>query len=311
MPHILLLDTNHTLIQEQLGARGFTFEEDYTSSYEEVIKKVHQYDGIVIRSRIPIDIPFLDAAKKLKFIARVGSGMENIACEHAQNLGIALINAPEGNRDAVAEHAVGMLLMMMNKLWLAAEEVRKGIWKREENRGDELIGKTVGIIGYGVMGNAVARRLSGFGVKVIFHDILPDLSNEYATQVDLKTLQEEADILSLHLPQTPETHYILDEAFFAAMKKDFYLINTARGNNIKTTALVQALKSGKVKAACLDVLEYESSSFENILDGKNQALDYLLKSNRVMITPHIAGKTLQSKRKLAQTIVDKILKLKY
>lgn len=308
-PLILLLDKNHPLIVEQLSERGFQFEEDYTSSYDEVLSKIHLYDGIIIRSRIPVDARFLEAAKKLKFVARVGAGMENIDTPKAEELGIALINSPEGNRDSVAEHVVGMLLILMNRLFIASLEVKNGIWLREENRGDELMGKTFGIIGYGNVGKAVAKRLSGFGVKVIFYDILSDLGDEYATQVSLETLQKEADIISLHTPQTPETHYLIDEAFIRNMDKSFYLVNTARGKHVKTSALVDALKEGKVKAACLDVLEFEKASFENIQTSENSDLDYLLNSEKVIVTPHIAGWTVQSKIKLAQFIVDKILQL--
>ena len=310
---ILLLDKNHPLITEQLSAKGFVFEEDFTSSYDEVLKKISNYDGIIIRSRIPVDKNFLEHAKNLKFIARVGAGMENIDVEFAKSLGIKLISSPEGNRDSVAEHVVGMLLILMNRLFIASNEVKNGIWKREENRGDELLGKTFGIIGYGNMGKAVAKRLSGFGVKVIFHDILPNLSDEYGTQVSLETIKNEADILSLHLPITPETHYIIDEKFISEMKKNFYFVNTARGKNVKTKDLVEAIQSGKIKGAALDVLEYEKSSFENLdtstslSASENEDLKFLLSSEKVILTPHIAGWTIQSKEKLAQVIVDKIL----
>ena len=310
---ILLLDSNHPLITEQLLAKGFILEEDFTSSYDEVLQKINQYDGIIIRSRIPLDKNFLENAQNLKFIARVGAGMENIDLETAKNLGISLINSPEGNRDAVAEHVVGMLLILMNRLFIASEEVKNGIWKREENRGDELLGKTFGIIGYGNMGKATAKRLSGFGVEVIFYDILPNLEDEFAKQVSLEELQERADILSLHIPLDASTEYLVDENFISKMKKNFYLVNTARGKNVKTSALVDALKSGKVKAAALDVLEYEKSSFENLdtstsLSARNKEdLQFLLESNQVIVTPHIAGWTHQSKEKLAQFIVDKIV----
>ena len=310
---ILLLDSNHPLITEQLLAKGFVLEEDFTSSYDEVLQKINQYDGIIIRSRIPLDKNFLENAQNLKFIARVGAGMENIDLEVAKNLGISLINSPEGNRDAVAEHVVGMLLILMNRLLIASEEVKNGIWKREENRGDELLGKTFGIIGYGNMGKATAKRLSGFGVEVIFYDILPNLEDEFAKQVSLEELQERADILSLHIPLDASTKYLVDENFISKMKKNFYLVNTARGKNVKTSALVDALKSGKVKAAALDVLEYEKSSFENLdtstsLSTRNKEdLQFLLESNQVIVTPHIAGWTHQSKEKLAQFIVDKIV----
>ena len=310
---ILLLDSNHPLITEQLLAKGFLLEEDFTSSYDEVLQKINQYDGIIIRSRIPLDKNFLENAQNLKFIARVGAGMENIDLEVAKNLGISLINSPEGNRDAVAEHVVAMLLILMNRLFIASEEVKNGIWKREENRGDELLGKTFGIIGYGNMGKATAKKLSGFGVEVIFYDILPNLEDEFAKQVSLEELQERADILSLHIPLDASTEYLVDENFISKMKKNFYLVNTARGKNVKTSALVDALKSGKVKAAALDVLEYEKSSFENLdistsLSTRNKEdLQFLLESNQVIVTPHIAGWTHQSKEKLAQFIVDKIV----
>lgn len=303
---ILQLDKNHPLISQQLTAKGFVVEEDHTSSYDEVLEKISDYDGLIIRSRIPLDKNFLTRASHLKFIARVGAGMENIDAETAANLGIKLINSPEGNRDSVAEHVVGMLLILMNRLFIAANEVKNGIWKREENRGDELLGKTFGIIGYGNMGKAVAKRLSGFGVEVIFYDILPDLSDEFAAQVSLKEFQERANILSLHIPLTPETHYLIDGEFISKMEKDFYFINTARGKNLKTKALVEAIRSGKVLGACLDVLEYEKSSFEN-LESENQDLKFLLDSDKAIVTPHIAGWTHQSKEKLAQVIVDKIL----
>ena len=303
---ILLLDKNHPLITEQLSEKGFVLEEDFSSSYEQVLEKIHLYEGIIIRSRIPLDAYFLEKAKNLKFIARVGAGMENIDTTKAQELSIKLINSPEGNKDAVAEHVIGTLLVLMNRLFISSNEVKKGIWLREENRGEEILGKTFGIIGYGNMGKAVAKRLSGFGCKTIFYDIKPNLSDEFASQVSLQELQENSDILSLHTPLTEDTLYMIDEEFISKMKKNFYFINTARGKNLKTSALVNALKSGKIKGACLDVLEYEKTSFEN-LETKNEDLEYLLNSEKAIITPHIAGWTHESKIKLAQVIVDKIL----
>ncbi|WP_315054524.1 2-hydroxyacid dehydrogenase [Chryseobacterium indoltheticum] len=310
---ILLLDKNHPLITEQLLAKNFILEEDFTSSYDEVCDKIHNYDGVIIRSRIPLDENFLEKATHLKFIARVGAGMENIDIPVAEKLGIQLINSPEGNRDSVAEHVVGMLLILMNRLFIASNEVKKGIWLREENRGDELLGKTVGLIGYGNMGKATAKRLSGFGCKVIFHDILPGLSDEFATQVSLEELKQKAEVLSLHIPMTNETHYLIDSTFINEMKNKFYFVNTARGKNVETKYLVEAVKSGKVKGACLDVLEYEKASFEkldtstSLSTRENEDLQYLLDSEKVIVTPHIAGWTHQSKEKLAQVIVDKII----
>lgn len=303
---ILLLDKNHPLITEQLLAKNFILEEDFSSSYDEVCAKIEKYDGIIIRSRIPLDKNFLEKAKNLKFIARVGAGMENIDIPVAEKLGIQLINSPEGNRDSVAEHVVGMLLILMNRLFIASQEVKNGIWLREENRGDELLGKTVGLIGYGNMGKATAKRLSGFGCTVIFHDILPDLSDEFATQVSLEELKERAEVVSLHIPLTEQTYYLVDGPFISEMKNNFYFVNTARGKNVETKSLVEAIKAGKVKGACLDVLEYEKSSFEN-LETENEDLQYLLESEKVIVTPHIAGWTVQSKEKLAQVIVDKIV----
>ena len=310
---ILQLDKNHPLITEQLSAKGFLLDEDTTSTYQEILEKIADYHGIIIRSRIPVDQSFIEHAKNLKFIARVGAGMENIDVDFAEKSGIKLISSPEGNRDSVAEHVLGMLLVLMHRLFIASSEVKNSIWKREENRGDELLGKTFGIIGYGNMGKAVAKRLSGFGVKVIFHDILPDLSDEFATQVSLEELKEKAEVLSLHIPMTEETHYLVNSTFINEMKNDFYFVNTARGKNVETKYLVEALKSGKVKGACLDVLEYEKASFENLDTStslstrENEDMQYLLDSERVIVTPHIAGWTHQSKEKLAQVIVDKII----
>lgn len=303
---VLFLDSNHPLIQEQLAAAGFTIMHDYTGCYDEVLKNISAYDGVIIRSRIPLDSAMLSEAKNLKFIARVGAGMENIDTVTAAERGIRLYNSPEGNRDAVAEQTIGMLLVLLHRLAISAAEVRQNIWRREENRGTELGSLTFGIIGYGNMGRAVAKRLQGFGCPVIFHDIIPGLSDDFAQQVPLSTLQERADIVSLHVPLTPQTHHLVDREFIAAMHKPFYLINTARGKNVCTKDLVEGVASGKILGAALDVLEYESSSFE-VLEHTHPDLHFLLQSDRVIVTPHIAGWTHESKIKLAQVIVDKIL----
>lgn len=302
---ILQIDSNHPLLKEKLELHGYTVEDDFISSYEEILSKIHHFQGIIIRSRIPIDKNFLEKSG-IKFIARVGAGMENIDTDTAKELGISLINSPEGNRDAVAEHTIGMLLVLTNKLLISSTEVKNGVWKREENRGDELMGKTFAIIGYGNMGKATARRLSGFGCKVIFHDILPNLSDEYAQEVSMETLYEQADIVSLHLPLTSTTEYYINENFIQKMQKPFYLINTARGKNVKTSALVKGIQSEKIKGACLDVLEYEKSSFEHLAQIPED-LQYLLSCEKALITPHIAGWTIQSKVKMAEIIADKII----
>ncbi len=305
---ILALDTNHELLITGLRNAGFQVDENYQSSKEEIQKIISDYEGIIIRSRFPLDKEFLTHAKKLKFIGRVGAGLENVDEEFAGELNIELFNAPEGNRDSVAEHAIGMLLMLLHRLKIADYEVRNGIWKREENRGDELMGKTVGIVGYGNMGKAFAQRLKGFGVEAICYDILENLGDENAWQVSLEELFDKAEILSLHTPQTPQTTRMVDKDFIESFRNSFYLINTARGKSVVTKDLVDALVSGKVKGACLDVHEYEKSSFENLLlEEIPEDFRYLLESEKVILAPHIAGWTHQSKEKLAQVILNKIL----
>jgi D-3-phosphoglycerate dehydrogenase len=309
---ILHLDSNHPLLWEQLESAGFQNESDFTSSKEEVEDKIKNYHGIVIRSRFKIDTTFLDKAINLQFIARVGAGLESIDCDYAHQKGVDLIAAPEGNRNAVGEHTIGMLLSLMNKLNHADKLVREGKWIREGNRGFELEGKTVGIIGYGNMGKSFAKKLSGFDVEVIFHDILSNIGDENAKQVSLQELQQKADVLSLHLPWTPETDKMVNTNFINSFSKSFWFINTSRGKNVVTDDLVKALESGKILGAGLDVLEYEKVSFENLFIDtlKPVAFDYLLQAENVLLTPHIAGWTYESHAKLAQTIVNKII-LKY
>lgn len=304
---ILHLDTNHPLLIDGLKALGFINHEDYSSPKKAIEEKISDYDGIIIRSRFKIDARFLDTAKRLKFIGRVGAGLENIDLDYAQQKGIKLIAAPEGNRNAVGEHSLAMLLSLFNKLNKADKEVRKGAWLREENRGIELDGKTVGLVGYGNMGKAFAKKLSGFEVTVICYDIKPNVGNEYATQVSLDELQERAEILSLHTPETPLTINMINTSFIKAFKNPFWLINTARGKSVVTKDLVHALQTGKILGAGLDVLEYEKSSFENLFnDVMPEAFKYLISAENVLLSPHVAGWTIESKEKLAQTILNKI-----
>lgn len=305
---ILIVDKNHPILQEKLINHGFNITESYKDTKEQVEDYISDYDGLIIRSRFPLDKSFLEKAKKLKFIGRVGAGLENIDLEAANKLGIQVFNAAEGNRDAVAEHALGMLISLMNHFQRAGKEVAKGLWKREENRGEEIQGKTVGLIGYGNMGKAFAKRLSGFGCKVVFHDILSGLEDDFAKQVSLKELQKTADIVSLHTPLTESTINMVNSDFINSFEKPFYFINTARGNSVIIKDLVLALESGKIKAAGLDVLEYEKSSFES-LDAKSfpMEMQYLVDSENVILTPHIAGWTHESKIKLAEVIADKII----
>jgi D-3-phosphoglycerate dehydrogenase len=305
---VLHLDSNHPLLINQLNDLGFINHQDYTSSKSEIEAKISDYDGLIIRSRFTIDRSFLDAAKNLKFIGRVGAGLENINCDYAEEKGVYLISAPEGNRNAVGEHSLGMLLSLFNKLNKADREVRQGKWLREENRGLELDGKTVGLIGYGNMGKAFAKKLKGFNVEVLCYDIKPNVEDENAKQVSLHELQEKADVLSLHTPQTPLTVNMVNSEFINSFKKSFWLINTARGKSVVTKDLVEALRSGKILGAGLDVLEYEKSSFENLFTSDNlpKAFEYLVEAENVLLTPHIAGWTIESNIKLSQTIVDKI-----
>lgn len=307
---ILHLDTNHPLLLEQLNALGFTNHEDYTASKPEIETKIHEYDGFIIRSRFKIDKAFLDKATRLKFIGRVGAGLENIDCDYAESKGITLISAPEGNRNAVGEHALGMLLSLFNKLNSADIEVRQGQWRREANRGVELDGKTIGLIGYGNMGNAFAKKLRGFDVEVLCYDIKDNVGNAHAMQVNLEELQERTDVLSLHTPETPLTINMIHKDFINGFKKPFWLLNTARGKSVVTKDLVSALESGKILGAGLDVLEYEKSSFEDMFSDNQlpDAFEYLINAPNVLLTPHVAGWTVESKIKLAQTIVDKIKK---
>ena len=305
---ILHLDTNHPILIEQLNSLGFTNDEDYTSSKAEIIAKIHLYDGLIIRSRFSIDASFLEKGKNLKFIGRVGAGLENIDCSYAKNNGITLIAAPEGNRNAVGEHTLGMLLSLFNKLNKANSEIKKGQWLREENRGVELDGKTIGLIGYGNMGKSFAKKLRGFDVEVLCYDLKAAVSDDCCKQVSLRELQQNVDVLSLHTPQTELTKNMVNTSFIESFKKNFWLLNTARGTSVVTKDLVIALKSGKILGAGLDVLEYEKTSFENLFttDKIPTAFQYLINSNKVLLSPHVAGWTVESEEKLAQTIVDKI-----
>lgn len=305
---ILHLDSNHPLLLEGLKKAGFKNDENYAASKEEVEKIIRRYHGIVIRSRFKIDSTFLDAANNLKFIARVGAGLESIDVPYAEKKGVLLFSAPEGNKNAVGEHTLGLLLSLFNKLNLADQSVKSGQWQREQHRGFELDGKTVGIIGYGNMGKAFAEKLKGFNCTVFCYDIKEGVGNKNATQVSLKTLQDMADVVSLHTPWTPLTDKMVHHDFIYAFKKPFWLLNTARGKSVVTKDLVEALEEGKILGAGLDVLEYEKLSFESLFTEKIPLeLKKLLSFPNVILTPHVAGWTVESREKLAQTILEKIL----
>ena len=305
---ILHLDKNHPLLIKKLTEAGFKNDEDYTSSKETIEKKIVSYEGIVIRSRFKCDQKFIDAAANLKFIARVGAGLESIDIPYAKSKNIVLITAPEGNRNAVGEHTLGMVLSLFNQLNKVNREVKNGLWLREENRGIELEGKIVGIIGYGNMGKAFAKKLRGFDCEVLCFDIKKEVGDENAKQVGLDEFQKRVDVVSLHTPWTKLTHQLMNADFIKQFSKPFWLINTARGKSVVTRDLVTAIKQGAILGAGLDVLEFEKSSFESLFEHDLPLeLSELLMMDQVVLSPHIAGWTVESKKKLAQVIVNKII----
>ncbi len=306
---VLHLDINHPLLLEQLQAYGFENHTDYSSSKAEIEAKIAAYDGLIIRSRFTLDKTFFDAATNLKFIGRLGAGLENIDTDYAAQKGVKLYNAPEGNRNAVGEQTLGMLLSLFNKLNKADHEVRNGLWQREENRGLEIEGKTIGIIGYGNMGKSFAKKISGFDCEVLCYDLKPGVENEDARQVNLAEFQEKCDVVSLHTPLNPTSDKMINSRFIDGFKKSFWFLTTARGACTVTADVVEAMKSGKILGAGFDVLEYEKKSFENLFTDQAampEAFRYLIESENVLLMPHVAGWTVESKIKLAQTIVDKI-----
>lgn len=315
--NILFLDVVHDCLQKELEGLGYQCDLKTTEPRSEIEKIISHYSGIVVRSRITLDKKILSLAKNLKFIARSGSGMESIDLKYAQKKGIKCFNSPEGNRDAVAEQALGMLLCLFNNISKADQEVREGIWHREGNRGIELNGKTIGIIGYGNTGSTFAKKLCGMDVKILAYDkYLKKAGNQKSDagrvyRVSMDELFNEADVVSLHIPLTEETHYLVDNSFIKKFKKNICLINTSRGPVVKTDDLVSNIKSGKISGACLDVIEYEETSFENVgrkNSGSLESFEYLKKSDKVILTPHIAGWTFESYKKLSQVLGDKIRK---
>ena len=304
---VLFIDSTHECIARNFKNAGWKVGIHYTTSREELLGLVHSYDGIIIRSRFRLDEKFLRNAKKLQFIGRPGAGLENIDLEYCKKRNIEVFRSPEGNRDAVAEHTLGMILMMLNNLKRADAEVREGYWKREANRGHELMGKTFGIIGYGYMGKAVAQRLKGFGVEVITYDkYLTNYSDENAKEVSLVELQKRSDFISLHLPQSEENMGYLNADFINNCKKPFYLINTARGKSVVTKDVLTAIENGQIIGACLDVLEFEESSFESAVNS-DPVFQELVNSDKVLLTPHIAGWTHEAEFKMGDFLSKKIL----
>jgi D-3-phosphoglycerate dehydrogenase / 2-oxoglutarate reductase len=301
---ILFIDTVHPFLKQKLEKQNYICDTAYNKNKAEIQKIIHNYQGVIIRSRFIIDKEFIDYASELKFIARAGSGLENIDVNYAENKNIHCYNAAEGNRKAVAEHALGMLLSLFNNLNKVDQEVKNGIWKREENRGIELSGKTIGIIGYGNTGSAFAEVLKGFDITILAYD---KYLTEHPHQSTMESIFKQANIVSFHVPLTAETTYLVNDGFIHKFEKDFYLINTARGKCVNTKNLVSALEKGKIKGACLDVLEYEKTSFENLShQGFTGEMQYLIESPKTMLSPHIAGWTHESNLKIAEVLLKKI-----
>lgn len=307
---VLFIDSVHPILAKKLSEIGFTCTDATTWDRDAILQNISAYQGVVIRSKFTIDHAFLHAAKSLKFIARSGSGLENIDVIAAKNAQVKVYNSPEGNRNAVAEHALGMLLSLLNNIPQSDSEVRIGVWDREGNRGEELDGKTIGIIGYGNTGQRFARKLRGFDVEVLAYDkYVPSFPDTHARSTSLSEILAQSDVISFHVPQTEETTYMLNKEFIARSAKPFYLINTSRGKVVHTADLVEGLKSGKVLGACLDVMEYETKSFHNFTTSElPQPFQYLQSAKNVVLTPHVAGWTHQSNVLLAQYLFEKIQK---
>jgi D-3-phosphoglycerate dehydrogenase len=302
---ILFIDTVHPMLKQGLEKENHICDTAYNKSKTEIEQIIINYQGIIIRSRFKIDKQFINCGSNLKFIARAGSGLENIDVDYAERKNIHCYNAAEGNRQAVAEHALTMLLSLFNNLNKADKEVRNGIWEREGNRGIELAGKTVAIIGHGNNGSAFAEVLKGFNVKILAYD---KYLQDYPNKSTMESIYKEADIVSLHIPLNKETTYFVDYNFINSFEKDIYLINTARGKCTNTKHLATALENGKIKGACLDVLEYEKTSFENLSqDGFSNDMQYLMNSKNTILSPHIAGWTQQSNVKIAEVLLNKFI----
>ena len=309
MRKVYFIDTVHPILMERLSKNNFECIDAIKMSREEIEKVIIDAFGIVIRARFTLNQEFLKLATNMRFIARSGSGLENIDQTYCKENNIELFNSPEGNKNAVAEHALGMLLVLLNKLHLADAQVRNGVWDREGNRGEELDGKTIGIIGYGNNGAAFAKKLRGFDVKVIAYDKYKSgFGDHFVQECTLEAVFQQADIVSFHIPLNKETKYFVDEVFLNMFEKQIRLLNLSRGKIVNTKALVAALKSGKVKGDCLDVLEFETKSFEEFFEQHlPEEFDYLIKSEKVVLSPHIGGWTNESYFKLSNVLADKII----
>ncbi|MEM9888529.1 MAG: NAD(P)-dependent oxidoreductase [Bacteroidota bacterium] len=305
---IAFINQAHPILEEKLTQMGYECHAHFDTPKVELEAQLADYFGVIMRSRIRADQAFINAGRNLKFIAREGVGVEHIEVEYAEKKGIKVITSPEGSQDTVAEHTMAFLLNLLNKVNRADQQVKAGIWEREANRAIELKGKTVGIIGYGNMGRAFAKRLSGFDCRVIAYDkYKQNYGDQYAKAVDLATLQAESDIISLHVFYEDSNHLFVNKDYLDAFKKNIFVINTARGLVLHTADLVEYLKIGKVRGAALDVLEYEEQSFAKLsIESLPEAFTYLTESDRVILSPHIAGWSFESKKGHAEVLGEKI-----
>lgn len=301
--NILIVDDIHPIFIEKVEAKGYTCDYRPTIKLAEALEIIGDYAGLVIRSKFEVDRKFMDAATSLRFVCRAGAGMDNIDEAYAAEKGITLINASEGNMDAVGEHAVGLLLALMNNFRNSNLQIRDGIWDREGNRGYELKGKTVGIIGYGFMGKSFAKKLSGFEVNVIAYDkYKTGFSDQYAREVSMEEIVKYSDVLSLHVPLTSETNGLVNEEYLFHFKKPIFFINTSRGKTTRVRAVLDAIKQGKILGAGLDVLEVEK--FPSL--AEQEWFDELKQSGKLLLTPHVAGWTFESYRKISEVMAEKL-----
>jgi D-3-phosphoglycerate dehydrogenase len=302
---ILIADSMHPSLFNMLETRGWEYAYHPEYRREDIKAALPEYEGLFIRSKTLLDQDLLAAGKKLRFIARAGAGLDLIDLKVVQEMQIEVFHAGKGNRDAVAEQALGMLLSLFNNLLKADREVRQGIWDREGNRGIELMGKTVGLIGYGNNGSATAKRLSGFGCEVLAYDKYRDhYGDQYAAESSMEEIMEKADIISLHVPLTDLSRYLIDDDFIEKCAKPFFLMNLSRGEIVKLDAVVKGLQSGKIRGACLDVLENEK--INKLTPSQQDAFDYLRASNNVVLTPHIGGWTHESYVRINEVLVQQI-----
>ena len=304
-PAILIADEMHPSLFAILDGAGFTYTYQPTINRADLLTMIAPYDGLIIRSKTTVDTAVFDAAPNLRFIGRAGAGLDLIDVDEANARGIRVVHAGEGNRDAVAEHMVGVLLALFRNFLRADRQVRQGIWDREGNRGLELMGKTVGLFGYGNNGQATARRLSGFGCRVLAYDkFRQDYGDQFAEEADIQQIMTEADIVSMHVPLTDYTRQWINDEFIAGMTKPFFLINASRGEVASLTAIVAGLQSGKVRGACLDVLENEK--LKTLTPAQQATFDYLRQSDQVVLTPHIAGWTHESYVRINEVMVRQL-----